>query len=93
MLVLQGPQGVKGVCGVQGLPVSLDIGSNHFKIRMKEHRVQGSPESVAEPKESEGDDLLCLWFQGLDTLPGIKGEKGIVGFPGPRVNDPPSSYY
>lgn len=26
-------------------------------------------------------------FQGLDALPGIKGEKGILGFPGPRVRN------
>lgn len=33
---------------------------------------------------------LCLWFQGLDSLPGVKGEKGILGFPGPRVSGLPS---
>lgn len=31
-----------------------------------------------------------LWFQGLDSLPGVKGEKGILGFPGPRVSGLPS---
>lgn len=26
-------------------------------------------------------------FQGVDAPPGIKGEKGVVGFPGPRVKN------
>lgn len=34
-----------------------------------------------------------MWFQGLDALPGVKGEKGIVGFPGPRVSKPLSLHY
>lgn len=29
----------------------------------------------------------------MDALPGIKGEKGIVGFPGLRVSKPPSLHY
>lgn len=29
-----------------------------------------------------------LDFQGLDVFPGVKGEKGIVGLPGPRVRHP-----
>lgn len=28
----------------------------------------------------------CCWFQGLRAGRGMKGEKGIVGFPGPRVS-------
>lgn len=36
---------------------------------------------------------LSWWFQGLDAPPGLKGEKGIVGFPGLRVSKPPSLHY
>lgn len=39
------------------------------------------------------EERLCRWFQGLGALPGIKGEKGIVGFPGPRVSENPPKHY
>lgn len=31
--------------------------------------------------------MIFLGFKGLDSLTGIKGEKGIVGFPGSRVSN------
>lgn len=43
--------------------------------------------------KKNSDEEFCLWFQGLDSLPGVKGEKGILGFPGPRVSVLPSLHY
>lgn len=90
LLVPQGNQGLKGVCGIPGIPVSSDQTSG-----TPGWRNMGSSDWCSCVLQWDTLHLslplflcVCVYggVQGTDTIPGIKGEKGIPGYPGLRVS-------